>query len=360
MPAPATAIPATGLPAGVATGPLIKRAVAQLIDLLVPVLIAILAGAATGTSGVGEETAAVVSFLAWLLGLAWVALVCWMFATRSAGPGMRAMKLQLVGLRNGRPIGWARFLVRSLILALLSATVVGLVIMLVFLVRHPRKQGWHDLVAESVVIKQRALAPRQPVRSGSPARPQKVEQAVVAEPAASPPPLPTARGVDPRPAGTGPRPAPAAAERVPLREPGPLPSPARPPVAVPEDQGAAALDDGRPLDEGWCAVLDDGRALEVSGLVLLGRNPQPRPGEEGAELIKVADETRTVSKTHLSLSVDANGPYVMDRDSTNGTTVTHATGASRTCPPGDVVSVGDGVIVSFGDHWLRIERRPER
>jgi len=148
---------------------------------------------------------------------------------------------------------------------------------------------------------------------------------------------------------------------MPLREPGnSVQSPARPPSAVPEDQGAAAVDDRRPLDEGWSAVLDDGRALEVSGLVLLGRNPQPRPGEENAELIKVSDDTRTVSKTHLSLSVDANGPYVMDRDSTNGTTVTRPSGGSRTCPPGDVVPVGDGVIVSFGDHWLRIERRPDR
>ena len=106
-------------------------------------------------------------------------------------------------------------------------------------------------------------------------------------------------------------------------------------------------------------VLDDGREVAVSGVVLLGRNPQPRPGEEDAELIKVADDTRTVSKTHLSLSVDANGLYVMDRGSTNGTTLTSTPGSSVSCPAGNVVPVSGGFI-SFGDHWLRIERRGGR
>ena len=49
------------------------------------------------------------------------------------------------------------------------------------------------------------------------------------------------------------------------------------------------------------AVLDDGRRITVDGLVLLGRNPQPQPGEEDAQLIKLADETRTVSKSHLAI-----------------------------------------------------------
>ena len=103
-------------------------------------------------------------------------------------------------------------------------------------------------------------------------------------------------------------------------------------------------------------MLDDGREIDVSGLVLLGRNPQPRPGEDDAVLIKVADETRTVSKTHLALSVDANGMYVMDRGSTNGSTLTNAKGVSSYCSAGDVVPVADGNIVSFGDHWLEIRR----
>ena len=56
---------------------------------------------------------------------------------------------------------------------------------------------------------------------------------------------------------------------------------------------------------GWVAVMDDGRRITIDGLVLLGRNPQPQPGEEDAQLIKLADETRTVSKSHLAIGVDA-------------------------------------------------------
>ena len=63
----------------------------------------------------------------------------------------------------------------------------------------------------------------------------------------------------------------------------------------------------RPENLDWHAVLDDGRRLVVDHLVLLGRNPQPAPGEEDAQLIKIADETRTVSKLHLALGVDQAG-----------------------------------------------------
>ena len=46
----------------------------------------------------------------------------------------------------------------------------------------------------------------------------------------------------------------------------------------------------------------------------------------------------------------------MDRGSTNGSTVTTLTGQSTRCRPYEVVYVGDGSIVSIGDHWLEIRR----
>jgi hypothetical protein len=104
------------------------------------------------------------------------------------------------------------------------------------------------------------------------------------------------------------------------------------------------------------AVLDDGRRLIIDRLVLLGRNPRPEPGEEDAQLVKIADETRTVSKLHLAIGVDSNGLYVVDRGSTNGSTVTSPGGASKRCRPGDVVHASAGSIVSMGDHWLEIRR----
>jgi len=295
-------------------------------------------------------------------------------ATRAAGPGMRAMKLQLVGLRNGRPIGWGRFLTRTVVLAVLSATVVGLVVMLFFLVQHRRRQGWHDLAVDSVVIKERSLPPRRAKQPAAQSKPTDSAPLVAAQngeaahvspgPASPPATLPgSAGGAAPASrtgAATAPgsgraAPAPIAAaptsDSVRVRQSRPVPAPIH--VFPPSP------DDGRPLDVGWIAVLDDGRELSVTGLVLLGRNPQARPGEEDAELIKVADETRTVSKTHLALGVDASGLFVMDRGSTNGTTLTTAANGSKPCPAGDVVPATEG-IVSFGDHWLRIERRDDR
>ena len=103
-------------------------------------------------------------------------------------------------------------------------------------------------------------------------------------------------------------------------------------------------------------MLDDGRRITIDGLVLLGRNPQPQPGEEDAQLIKLADETRTVSKSHLAIGVDAGGVYVVDRGSTNGSTVTTASGQSTRCTPGVRVYVDAGSIVSIGDHWLEVRR----
>ena len=105
-----------------------------------------------------------------LLGLASIAvtsvwtLLLW-FRLAGHGPRprvMQAMKLQLVGFYDGRPIGMRRVFLRGSILWLLSATGIGLVIMLILMVLHPRQQGWHDQAAKAVMIKQRTLAPGQP------------------------------------------------------------------------------------------------------------------------------------------------------------------------------------------------------
>jgi hypothetical protein len=118
----------------------------------------------------------------------------------------------------------------------------------------------------------------------------------------------------------------------------------------------AAVGPGSPYVQDWSILLDDGRRIAVEALVLLGRNPQPKAGEEDAQMIKIADETRTVSKSHLAVGVDAGGIYVVDRGSTNGSTVSTTNGLSSRCRAGEMVRVGDGAIVSIGDHWLEITR----
>lgn len=108
----------------------------------------------------------------------------------------------------------------------------------------------------------------------------------------------------------------------------------------------------------WAVRLDDGRQIAVEGTVLIGRNPVPRAGEEIGELVSIGADGRMVSKTHLSVSVDQRGVYIMDRGSTNGTAIAASEGAYEPCAAGDRVRVRDGQVVSFGDHTLVVHRTP--
>ena len=106
---------------------------------------------------------------------------------------------------------------------------------------------------------------------------------------------------------------------------------------------------------GWSAVLDDGRVLTLVGPVLLGRDPAVGAGEPAAETVPIADEARSVSKTHLLLDVGPAGVQVTDRHSTNGVTVVTA-GVDLPCVPGVATPVPDGSSVRFGERSLVVRR----
>jgi uncharacterized RDD family membrane protein YckC len=366
----------TGLPPGVSVGPLGRRVVAQLVDA-VPLVVLVVILVVGGTA---------LRVVAGVLLLTWCVLLWWRVATRAAGPGMRLVKLQLVGFSDGRPIGWSRVFVRAVILTLLTATGVGLLVMLVLLLRHPRYQGWHDIAADSVVIAERALAPRAGSRPSENARAVTPSPPVQpSSPSAAAPDVPRPLTPPSGPAGPDALPLPVPAAALPLAPSGveggaavlapAAPGATEPPAVAegpvgPEGPGVSetptqttaspAATGVEPPVEGpaahWVAELDDGREVAVQGLVLLGRNPQPRPGEEGAELIKLADQSRTVSKSHLALGVDERGMFVTDRGSTNGSVVTSVNGTRTRCAPGEVVPVSAGSVVSMGDHWFRVRR----
>jgi hypothetical protein len=344
------------------------------------------------------------------------------------------MKLQVVGFLDGRPIGLARVVIRALVFWALFVTGIGLLIMLIMELRHPRKQGWHDLAATAVMIKERVLAPPgQPARpsasvqQGPPAQLSNGSQQLQPNGARAPmspgygggeaygsPGGPVPPGQLTPPPGMGyptgsPSYAPAGAPQGgpdspyggsayatpypgtpsgPQQQYGPgaemyapgqhgqheqhadpaakssngSPSGGAPsyegmqlPAADFEDQNSVAAPPSEYIQD-WSILLDDGRRIVLDGLVLLGRNPQPKAGEEDAQLIKIADETRTVSKSHLAVGVDGDGVYVVDRGSTNGSTVSTTNGMSTRCKAGELVRVGEGAIVSIGDHWLEITR----
>jgi uncharacterized RDD family membrane protein YckC len=363
----------TGLPPGVLAGATGPRLLSALIEVG-PVWL--LGGLALLFALVFDGPLLVV-VLCLLLAVGWGILVWAQRAQRAAGPGMRLGNLQVVGMSDGRPLGWSRVLLRWLVFAGLTVTVVGLVAMLVVMTRQPRRQGWHDLAANAVVIEERPLAPPRPKPAVARTAPRKAAASASTRPAAAKSSVGSA-------AASGPAGSKTATETVPAGAVEPreveetvvvegadsgqgtsLESAAAvEPKETTEDTAAAAdaeadedVDSGEPaiLAE-WMLRLDDGRHVAVDGLVLLGRNPQPRAGEEDATLIKVSDDTRTVSKSHLAVGVDASGLYVMDRGSTNGTMVTAPDGGQRPCPPGDLVDVPGGSVISFGDHWLEVHR----
>jgi uncharacterized RDD family membrane protein YckC len=342
----------TGLPPGVEVGPLGKRFVAYLINISVPAIVSfaliLLLPGATGALRV------TVSVIGAIIMIGWLVVVWYTLAVHAASPGLRAMRLQLVGFLDGRPIGLTRVFLRAVVFWALYLTGIGLLIMLIMMLRHPRKQGWHDLAVTSVMIKERLLAPPvQPSRSaasaqqGAPAqvgsmsqpRPSDVDAAarpsyapgqgyapassgapyVAAVPpggSAAPyggnayaaPPQGAPYGAPPY--GSSPSSQPSGGE---MYSPGQLAGPMSPvsqgsPSVSPAygdfpDYAASPGDfadqtpvgSGSPYVQDWSILLDDGRRIAVEGLVLLGRNPQPRAGEEDAQLIKIADETRTVS-----------------------------------------------------------------
>jgi uncharacterized RDD family membrane protein YckC len=430
----------TGLPPGVEVGALGRRFVAFLINMSVPVVVSVsLLFLLPTMTGALQMTVAIIGSA---VVIGWIILVGYALAARAASPGLRAMKLQLVGFLDGRPVGGGRVVVRALVFWALYITGIGLLIMLIVELRHPRKQGWHDLAATAVMIKERVLAPAaQPARAAVPTQqgpPAQVSngshqpQPNGARGAVSPsygPPESYASSGSPMPPGPmapppGQLPAPpgypaepggpyagAAAPQggqagpyegsayatpypgAPYGQPqqygspdaggelyapeqqgspmpplqSPQPPNGRPSVASPSYEAMPAQPAGdfsdqtavasrSPYVQEWSILLDDGRRIALDGLVLLGRNPQPKAGEEDAQLIKIADETRTVSKSHLAVGVDAGGVYVVDRGSTNGSTVSTTNGMSARCKAGEMVRVGEGAIVSIGDHWLEITR----
>ena len=337
----------TGLPPGVRVGPLGRRLLAYVVDSVVPAAAALVVGLTRNGPVAPLTLVLAVVVLAW-------AVLCWrQLAVRAATPGMRLLGLQLVGFFDGRPVGWGRVLLRWFVWTVLAVTGIGLLLLIVSVLVSPRHQGWHDRAASAVVIVERPLAPprptARPAAASAPSAPRPDGVPAAVERAQVVPPVTASVAGDP---ALGPELAPLAAEPA-----GRGPTDAEAETEADGAHGAPGGGGHRTILDGWVAELDDGRRIGVDGLVLVGRNPQPGEGEDDAQLVKLADESRTVSKTHLALGVDDAGLFVVDRGSTNGSTITPPGQPPQTARPFHAVSVGEGSVVSIGDHWLRIRRQ---
>lgn len=140
----------------------------------------------------------------------------------------------------------------------------------------------------------------------------------------------------------------------------PVPDPA-PAWTPPVLGGADALTDP-PRDDGGAAsgvlavlVLDDGARIPLRGSRVLGRSPQSL---DDAEALVVDDLSMQLSKTHALIGVDAEGAWVEDRHSANGTVLLAEQGET-VLGPGLRHRVPWGASLLAGGRRIRVEAPPE-
>ncbi|UNK70419.1 RDD family protein [Microbacterium sp. H1-D42] len=188
-------------------------------------------------------------------------------------------------------------------------------------------------------------------RASAPAQPAPEQPAPAVRAPAAPAPIPAAQA----PAAAAAPVTPAPVTPAPVT---PAPAPAVPIAPAPAAAQAVASD---PTPSGALSaaravlVLDTGVRVEVRGATLLGRAPAPVTGEGAVQLVPVADDTLSVSKTHLAFLPARRGVLVVDRGSTNGSSILRA-GGEIALAPADPTALQTGDVVRFGDRSLTVER----
>lgn len=95
-------------------------------------------------------------------------------------------------------------------------------------------------------------------------------------------------------------------------------------------------------------VFDDGTRYDLIGGAIIGRDPVVPETEPFLRRLSVVDPSRSVSKTHLKVTVQGEAVLVEDLHSTNGTRITPPTGDSRSLIPGNPELAEPGSSVVFG------------
>ncbi|KDA05491.1 hypothetical protein DC31_16935 [Microbacterium sp. CH12i] len=151
------------------------------------------------------------------------------------------------------------------------------------------------------------------------------------------PPLGAAFTPPVAPVAPDPAPQPVAAQPEPVQPVQPQPVP---PQSVPPARFALRL--------------DTGESILISEPVLLGRNPDAAE-HPGARPIAMADDSRSLSKTHLLVQPVDGGLEIVDCRSTNGSGLIRS-GAEYTVTPDVAVMVMDGDTILFGDRTAAVVR----
>lgn len=100
-------------------------------------------------------------------------------------------------------------------------------------------------------------------------------------------------------------------------------------------------------------IVDGAVSGAIGEGVVLGRNPTSTGNERA---VAVADIRREISKAHLGLRADADGRvWAVDRQSTNGSTLTRGDGAAAQLAPGAEVQIGPGDVIRIGSHAISVQ-----
>lgn len=151
----------------------------------------------------------------------------------------------------------------------------------------------------------------------------------------------------------------------PAPAPAPAPSPGwRPPrIDRPAPVTATTLSapgsDIRAAERALATVtltFSTGDRAVVSGSAVIGRQPQSTAHNSGAQAVEVRDTTRSVSRVHLLLDVDADGVRVSDAGSGNGSSIERA-GARTALREGRSAAIGHGDRLWIGDVSAEVEVR---
>jgi len=135
--------------------------------------------------------------------------------------------------------------------------------------------------------------------------------------------------------------------------------PATPAAAPPAPAPAPASASPAPAPQPDATTLfalrfDSGESIPISGPVLLGRNPDAT-SHPGASAIALADDSRSLSKTHMLVRPVDGGLEVIDCRSTNGSGVIRG-GAEHPVAAGTPTIATDGDMIRLGDRVAAVVR----
>jgi uncharacterized RDD family membrane protein YckC len=262
-------------------------------------------------------------------------------------PGKSLLGLRLVHTGTGEPIGAGPAMLRTFVLGVAAVPFgFGLAALawtaLADVTR--MRRGWHDHLVSSIVVDTRPVPVVVEVVDAGPRHVVNLT-AMRLLPARHTPPGPDPASV---PARAPSRPRHAA-----------LPDAATQRTTV-RDSGPAAGDGTEPTVQvslpasTWGLAFDTGELVVVDTLVLIGRRPEPRTGEQAARLVALPSADMSVSKTHAQVVVAADGALVVtDRGSTNGSTLVRK-GMPRPLTAGRPATLLAGDVVTLGDRTMTV------